>query len=56
MVDGYDLFILKIMENEGITKVITDDSDYVTVPNIQVFTANPTVLNEASSQDKLITR
>lgn len=56
MVDGYDLFILEIMENEGITKVITDDSDYVTVPNIQVFTANPTVLNEARSQGKLITR
>ncbi|MFZ4556273.1 MAG: PIN domain-containing protein [Pseudanabaena sp.] len=56
MVDGYDLFILEIMENENITKVITDDSDYVTVPNIQVFTANQSVLNEAGSQGKLITR
>lgn len=56
MVDGYDLFILEIMENEGITKVITDDSDYVTVPNIQVFTSNPSVLNEARSQGKLIAR
>ena len=56
MVDGYDLFILEIMEKENITKVITDDSDYVTVPDIQVFTANQSVLNEARSQCKLITR
>jgi hypothetical protein len=56
MVDGYDLFILEIMEIEGIAKVITDDSDYVTVTGIEVFTANPTVLREARLQGKLLTR
>jgi len=56
MVGGYDLFILEIMEIEGITKIITDDSDYVTVPNIQVFTANKKVLKEARLQGKLLTR
>jgi predicted nucleic acid-binding protein len=56
MVDGYDLFILEIMEQEKIIKIITHDSDYVTVPNIQVFTTNTTVLNEAVSQGKLTSR
>jgi len=56
MVDGYDLFILEIMANEGITKVITDDSDYATVAGIQVFTVNLKVLADARTQNKLVIR
>ena len=54
--DGYDLFILESMRKESITKIITDDGDYITVPGIQVFTANPGALTAARNQDKLITR
>jgi hypothetical protein len=44
------------MQQESITKIITDDGDYVTVPGIQVFTANPEALTSARSQSKLIIR
>lgn len=54
--DGYDLFILETMEKEGIVNVITDDGDFVTVPTIQVFTANRTVIQAAQSQGKLVSR
>lgn len=54
--DGYDLFILESMKQESLTKIITDDGDYVTVPGIQMFTANPGVIRAASRQGKLITR
>jgi predicted nucleic acid-binding protein len=56
LVDGYDLFLLETMKSHSITKVITDDSDYVTVPGIQVFTANPSVIKAAGSQSKLLSR
>jgi predicted nucleic acid-binding protein len=55
-VDGYDLFILETMKKHGIIQVITDDGDFATVPGIQVFTANRSVINRASTQGKLITR
>ena len=54
--DCYDLFILESMTKESITKIITDDGDYVTVPGIQVFTANPGALTAARNQGKLISR
>lgn len=54
--DGYDLFILESMRQESIDKIITDDGDFVTVPGIQVFTANPRAIAEARNQGKLITR
>ncbi|MBE9198448.1 MULTISPECIES: PIN domain-containing protein [unclassified Nodularia (in: cyanobacteria)] len=54
--DGYDLFILESMKQERLTKIITDDGDYVTVPGIQMFTANPQVIRAARSMNKLITR
>ncbi|MEH1892181.1 MAG: hypothetical protein V7K92_22925 [Nostoc sp.] len=40
LLDGYDLLILEAMYKAGVTKIITDDGDYVTVPGIKVFTAN----------------
>lgn len=54
--DGYDLFILESIFSAGIVKVITDDGDYVTVPGIQVFTANPNVITAAKNQEKLSVR
>ena len=44
------------MKNNNIEKIITDDGDYLTVPDIQVFTANRNVINAARSQGKLVTR
>jgi len=37
-------------------KVITDDSDYATVPDIQVFTSNNSVITAARLQGKLLQR
>jgi len=54
--DGYDLFLLEAMDQAGITQVITDDGDYCTVPQIQVFTANQRVLSSAQSQGMLARR
>lgn len=56
LVDGYDLFLLETMKSHSITKVITDDGDYITVPGIQVFTANPSMIKAAGSQGKLLSR
>lgn len=55
-VDGYDLFIIENMKQRGITKIITDDGDYSTVPGIKVFTANRNVVRTARRQNRLITR
>jgi hypothetical protein len=54
--DGYDLFILEAISKAGVVKVITDDGDYVTVPGIQVFTANRSVIATAQNQGKLVIR
>ncbi|WP_353932054.1 hypothetical protein WJM97_05580 [Okeanomitos corallinicola TIOX110] len=54
--DGYDLFILESMRQESIDKIITDDGDFVTVPGIQVFTANPRAIAAARNHGKLVTR
>jgi Ran GTPase-activating protein (RanGAP) involved in mRNA processing and transport len=47
-VDGYDLLILEAISRAGAgqVRVITDDMDYATVPNIQVFTSNRNVIQE----------
>ena len=55
-IDGYDLFILESMKAHGIEQVITDDSDYATVPGIRVFTANLNVIKSARNQGKLLKR
>jgi PIN domain len=56
--DGYDLFILEAIHkaNPGQVKVITDDMDYATVPNIQLFTSNIQVIKLAKAQGKLLRR
>jgi hypothetical protein len=56
--DGYDLLILEAISRSdpGQIKVITDDSDYVTVPGIQVFTYNQASITAARNSGKLIIR
>ena len=54
--DGYDLFMLEAMKEEGIAQIITDDGDFVTVPDIIVFTANHNTIKAAKAQSKLLTR
>jgi hypothetical protein len=57
-VDGYDLLILEAISRAGAgqVRVITDDMDYATVPNIQVFTSNRNVIQAATLQGKLLRR
>jgi hypothetical protein len=57
-VDGYDLLILEAISRAGADqiRIITDDMDYATVPNIQMFTSNSNVIRSAKSQGKLVRR
>jgi predicted nucleic acid-binding protein len=55
-VDGYDYLLLEAMAKFGITNIITDDVDFVTVPGITVFTANFTALDLATRASKLLRR
>jgi hypothetical protein len=57
-VDGYDLLILEAISRAGTgqVQVITDDMDYATVPNIQMFTSNLNVIRSAQAQGKLLHR
>lgn len=55
-IDGYDLFMLETMARHNVIQIITDDGDFATIPGIQVFTANRSVLNSARDQGKRITR
>jgi len=56
--DGYDLLLLEAISQSGSgqIKVITDDMDYSVVPNIQVFTNNGLVIQQATQQRKLLVR
>jgi len=54
--DGYDLFILQSMDKHGIGQLLSDDSDFASIPDIDLFTANDRVINAAKDQDKLIRR
>ncbi len=56
--DGYDLFMLEAIHkaNPGQVKILTDDMDYATVPNIQLFTSNIQVIKLAKAQNKLLRR
>lgn len=54
--DGYDLFIVELMFQNGIVNIKTDDCDFVTVPGLTVYTANTTAVEEARRQGQLIKR
>lgn len=55
-VDGYDLLLLEAISRAGAEKIkiITHDMDYAVVPDIQVFTSNNNVIQEANTQKKLL--
>lgn len=55
-VDGYDLLLLETISKAGQFQVITDDIDYSVVPDIQVFTSNNRLIQEAATQNKLVVR
>ncbi|WP_152226414.1 PIN domain-containing protein [Pseudomonas sp. SCB32] len=54
--DGYDLFMVEQALASGVTNIITDDSDYCSVPGITVFTSNQTAIREATSAKLLVVR
>jgi predicted nucleic acid-binding protein len=56
LLDGYDLLILEAMDKAGVTQIITDDGDYLTVPGIKVFTSNRSAIASARTQGKLLVR
>lgn len=55
-IDGHDLFSLEAMLASGVTQILSDDGDFCTVANIEVFTANPRVIAAARSQGRLVVR
>lgn len=54
--DGYDLFMAEVALRAGVTQIVTDDSDYATVPGLTVFTANIKVIGNAQAAGMLIRR
>lgn len=54
--DGYDLFVLEAMRKAGVNQIITDDGDYATVLDMQVFTCNRNVLSLARQQGMMLIR
>ncbi|MHB8165286.1 MAG: type II toxin-antitoxin system VapC family toxin [Sulfuricella sp.] len=54
--DGHDVLAVQAMAQNGITQVITDDRDFLTVPGIVVFTANNGSIQTAQAAGKLLTR
>ncbi|WP_300304670.1 hypothetical protein [Anaerosolibacter sp.] len=53
--DDFDYLILKYLSQNDISKIITDDSDYITMENICVYTANNKAIHEAANTGKLVT-
>jgi hypothetical protein len=56
--DGYDLLHLEaiVQADTGQIKIMTDDCDYCTIPDIQLFTSNSNAIEAAHAQNKLIVR
>lgn len=54
--DIYDIIYVKQIESESINKIITDDGDFSTIPNINIFTNNRNVLNLAQRAGRLKSR
>ncbi len=54
--DGYDLFMAEAALQAGVTKIVTDDGDYATVPGLTVFTSNLRVIQAAQTAGKLLVR
>lgn len=52
-VDPYDLFLIRSIKEAGISYVITNDQDFVTVPGIDVITSHEKSLKVANSENML---
>ena len=46
-IDGYDILLLQAMKQGKLAKIVTDDSDFATVPGIEVFTCNRALIELA---------
>jgi hypothetical protein len=56
-IDGYDAFIT--LQEQAINpnfKIITDDGDFSSIPNITVFTSNKSIIRQSRLAGKLIVR
>jgi hypothetical protein len=45
-----------VQADAGQIKIMTDDCNYCTIPNIQLFTSNSNAIEAAYSQNKLVVR
>lgn len=50
---GYDPYLVIAMRQHNIKKILTDDRDFATVSDIEVFTSNNPVVTEAQKQHRL---
>lgn len=55
-VDGYDLMTIEALNRYGVDNIITDDCDFATAANMNIFTANANLISAAAAQGKLIVR
>lgn len=55
-VDGYDLMTLEALNKYGVNNIITDDCDFATAANMNIFTANQNLIQAATVQGKLLIR
>lgn len=56
LIDGYDSLIFHAMDRRGVRSILTDDSDFATIPDVLVFTANAAVIATARNQKRLVRR
>lgn len=50
--DGYDAIHTDLLEKNKVSKILTDDIDYISIEKLQILTANNKIINLAKSQDK----
>jgi predicted nucleic acid-binding protein len=51
--DGYDVYFVEQMRVAGITKIVTDDMDYISVPGLEVYTCNQDCIGRAALYKRL---
>jgi len=51
--DGYDLFMVQVLESHSLCGIVTDDADFATASDVAVFTSNHKLITEARKQRKL---
>lgn len=52
--DGYDILISVLAKSHGLTRIITDDGDFSTIPGLIIHTANARVLSAAQRRGRMI--